>query len=238
MRSTYDEIDSVSPAASLQVLFLGTLAIIFGALVAAVVLPVWLPGLTTSLFGEARQVFWLLSRGTAMVGFILLWISMALGILITNRLAKLWPGGPAAFDLHQYTSLLGIGFGLFHALILLGDQYLRPSLFQILVPFANVNYRPVWVGMGQLAFYTWVLLVGSFYVRKQLGNKTWRLIHFVSFLTFALVMAHGILSGTDSSTGWAGLMYWAAGGTTLLLLFYRILTTVGVKRMRASDAKV
>jgi predicted ferric reductase len=238
MRSTYDEIDSVSPAASLQVLFLGTLAIIFGALVAAVVLPAWLPGLTTSLFGKARQVFWLLSRGTAMVGFILLWISMALGILITNRLAKLWPGGPAAFDLHQYTSLLGIGFGLFHALILLGDQYLRPSLFQILVPFANVNYRPVWVGMGQLAFYTWVLLVGSFYVRKQLGNKTWRLIHFVSFLTFALVMAHGILSGTDSSTGWAGLMYWAAGGTTLLLLFYRILTTVGVKRMRASDAKV
>ena len=106
------------------------------------------------------------------------------------------------------------------------------------MPFANVNYRPIWVGLGQVAFYTWVLLVGSFYVRKQLGNKTWRLVHFISFLTFALLMVHGVLSGTDSASVWAGLLYWVAGGSTLVLLFYRIMTTVGVNQKPIFRGKV
>ncbi len=45
-----------------------------------------------------------------------------------------------------------------------------------------------------------------------------------------LVLVHGILSGTDSHTVWAGALYWFAGGSLLLLLFYRIMVTVGVKK--------
>ena len=237
MTSTTNEIGSARPVASLQAVFLGTLAIILGTLTAAIVLPAWLPGLTSSLLGDAPKVYWYLSRGTALAGLVLLWMSMILGIMITNRLARIWPGGPAAFDLHQYASLLGLGFGLFHALILLGDHYLKPNFLQIMIPFANQNYRPGWVGLGQIAFYTWVMLVGSFYVRKQLGNQTWRLVHFVSFLTFVLVLVHGIFSGTDSSTAWTGLMYWLAGGSTLLLLFYRIMTTAGMKKPQPSKVQ-
>lgn len=224
------ELKTTNPVASLQVVLLGAMAIIAGTLLSAVVLPRWLPGLTASVLGDSPKMFWYLSRGSAMVGFMLLWMSMALGLIITNRIARLWPGGPVAFDLHQYVSLLGLGFGLFHGIILLGDHYINTTLLQVLVPFASQSYKPVFVGLGQVAFYTWVLLVGSFYIRKQLSGKTWRLIHFVSFLTFALVMAHGILSGTDSHTFWAVAMYWFAGGSLLLLLFYRIMVTVGVKK--------
>lgn len=237
MQSASSEIESTTPAASPQVVLLGSLAIIFGALTAVMVLPAWLPGLTTSLTGEAPKVFWYLSRGTALVGFILLWMSMVLGMMITNRLARIWPGGPVAFDLHQYVSLVGLGFGLFHPLILLGDHYLKPSLLELFIPFTVQQYHPFWVGLGQIAFYSWAIVVGSFYIRKQMGNKAWRFVHFSSFLTFVFVLMHGIFSGTDSTAAWVNLLYWTAAGSTLLLLFYRILNTVGMKKTALSRSR-
>jgi predicted ferric reductase len=225
------EIESSDPLASLQVILLGTMVIIVATSLAIISAPYWLPGMASSLVGEEPKAFWYLSRGSAMVGFVLLWMSMMFGLVITNRMARLWPGGPVAFDLHQFTSLLGLGFGLFHALILMGDRFMNANIYQLLVPFANRNYRPLWVGLGQVAFYAWLLLVGSFYVRKQIGPRTWRWIHFTSFLVFALVITHGLTSGTDSQTGWANGIYWAAGGSLLLLLFYRIMATVGGKNL-------
>lgn len=230
MANTSGEIVSLKPLASLKAISLGAMAILIGTMLSAVILPNWLPGLTSSLLGESPKAFWYLSRGSAMVAFILLWMSMAVGLVITNRMARVWPGGPAAFDLHQYVSLLGLGFGLFHALILLGDHFVNETLSQVLVPFANQSYEPVYVGLGQVAFYTWVLLVGSFYLRKQIGGKAWRWIHFASFLTFALVLVHGFLSGTDSGTVWASRLYWFAGSSLLFLLFYRIMATVGSRK--------
>lgn len=226
------EIETSEPLASLPVVLLGAVTIIAATLSSILSAPYWLPGMSSSLVGEAPKAFWYLSRGSAMVAFVLLWLSTAFGILITNRMARLWPGGPIAFDLHQFTSLLGMGFGLFHALILLGDRFINADIFQVLVPFASRNYRPVWVGLGQIAFYAWLLLIGSFYIRKQIGAGTWRWIHFASFLVFALVMVHGVTSGTDSHTIWANAIYWTAGGSFLLLLFYRIMATAGAKNPR------
>ena len=128
MSSTYEEIDSISPAASLRVVFLGTLATILGALAAVVVLPMWLPGLTTSLFGESPKVFWFLSRGTALAGFILLWISMGLGILITNRLARTLAWGTGRFRSAPVYKLAWAWFWPFSCLDLAGGSISSPQL--------------------------------------------------------------------------------------------------------------
>ena len=96
---------------------------------------------------------------------------MALGLGITNKMARLWPGAPATFAIHEYVSLLGMAFALFHALVLLGDHYINFTLAQVLMPFATVDYRPLWVGIGQLGFYLWVIVVISFYIRPIIGQK-------------------------------------------------------------------
>src|SRR5512132_2483555 len=112
-------------------------AVAAGVFAAVVALPPWLPGLSASLLGPEPKVYWYLSRSSAVAAYLLLWCSMATGLAISNRLARIWPGGPTAFDLHQYTSLLGLGFALFHALILMGDHYINYTLGQVLVPFAS-----------------------------------------------------------------------------------------------------
>jgi predicted ferric reductase len=218
-----DRLNELPPAMALPQFVGLLLAASVGAFAAVVVLPAWLPGLSASLLGEEPKAYWYLSRASALMAFVLLWLSMGLGLLTTSKLARAWPGGPMAFDLHQHTSLLGIAFALFHALILLGDRYTQYSLLQILVPFGSTVYRPLWVGLGQLGFYVMALVGFSFYARRSIGYRAWRLVHFASFLTFALALAHGVLSGTDSGSLVVRGLYWVAGGSVLFLSVYRVL---------------
>lgn len=218
-----DEIEFGEPAISLKNWLLIQLAIVVGTLSAAVILPTWLPGLSTSLLGTAPKAFWFLSRGSAYVAYGLLWLSMALGLIITNKIARVWPGGPTAFDLHQFTSLLGLAFALVHAMILMGDRFIDYTFFQVATPFASVNYKPFWVGWGQVGFYLWIVIAFSFYARSRIGTRSWRLIHFISFAAFLLVMIHGIASGTDAGTSWSQVIYWTSGASLLFLFIYRIL---------------
>ena len=222
-RTNENEYESSLSSQSVLVLFS---AMGLGALAAVLVLPNWLPGLAGSLTGAAPKAFWYLSRATAFVALGLLWASMMLGVGITNKMARLWPGAPAAFALHEYLSLLGLGFAAFHGLILLGDQYSHFSLLQVLIPFATSSYFPLWVGLGQLGFYAWAILVASFYVRKRIGQKTWRVLHYVSFLAYLGAMVHGLTGGTDSGLGWVQGFYWLTGGSFLFLFTYRMVNSL------------
>jgi predicted ferric reductase len=234
--SNYDteilELESKPPVITLQTFMLLLLSIVVGVFLAAVALPTWMPGLSASILGVQPKVFWYLSRGSALVAFMILWLSMALGLIITNKMARLWPGGPVAFDLHEYTSILGLFLALFHALILVGDAYINYSILQVLIPFASVNYHQFWVGIGQIGFYIWLLVVLSFYVRSRIGTRSWRLIHYASYLLMIMAMLHGITSGTDSSAPWAAWMYWFAGGSLLFLTIYRVFITIKAPAVR------
>jgi predicted ferric reductase len=198
------------------------MAIAVGLLIAIVLLPSWMPNLSFSLSGDEPKAYWYLSRATAFVSLSLLWISMALGLGITNKMARIWPGAPTAFAIHEYVSLLGLAFAMFHALVILGDKYINFTLLQLLVPFSTVEYKPVWVGLGQVGFYTWALVALSFYIRPVIGQKFWRLLHYLSFGMYFMGLFHGIFSGTDSSVAWAQQYYWFSGASLLFLFFSRI----------------
>ncbi len=203
------------------------------ALGAVWVLPTILPSLTQSLSGEQPKAYWYLSRASAFAAFILLWLSMVTGLLISNKLARAWPGGQTAFDLHQYTSLLSLAFVLFHAFILLGDRYIKYTVLQIVVPFDSVNYKQVWVGIGQVTFYVSLVVSLTFYVRRVITQTLWHMIHIVSYLLFITAIVHGVWSGTDSGTGWANMIYWVAVVSTLFFTVYRVIATATMQTSKA-----
>ena len=213
-------------------LFLVFLAVIWGVVLGLYLIPAALPGVAQSLTGEKPKVFWYLARASAIVAYLLLWLSMVLGVGVTNKLAIRWPGLAKTNELHQYISILGLSFGLFHGLILLGDQYTSFSLLQIILPFSTSSYRPFAVGLGQLAFYAWVVILISFYVRKKIGARVWRGIHYASYFTFLSVLVHALVSGTDAGTTGMQWLYWASGGILLFLTVYRILHEVQAARAK------
>jgi predicted ferric reductase len=227
------EDDFSESSINIQFFLILLLAMIVGLFMATLLLPKWLPNMATSLTGNDPKVYWYLSRGTAFISLSLLWISMALGLGMTNKMARLWPGAPASFAIHEYVSLLGLAFAIFHGSVLLGDHYINFTLAQIVMPFAAVGYRPLWVGIGQIGFYVWVIVALSFYIRQFIGQRTWRAIHYLSFIMYVMGLIHGLLSGTDSAANWAQQYYWISGGSLLFLLIYRIVASLADKRAKA-----
>lgn len=193
-----------------------------GGAVAVVLHPDWLSAWVNSIVAPEHKMFWYVTRASGFVALALLWLSMALGLLITNKLARAWPGGPTLNDLHEYASLLGLSFTALHALVLLGDQFTPYSITQVVVPFASTNYRPLWVGLGQLSLYTSLIVTISFYMRRWIGFRAWRTLHYLSFGTFVLAIAHSLFSGTDSTAVWARDLYWGAAVSVVGLVAYRI----------------
>lgn len=210
----------------LQTAILFLLAFSTGTLLAVILLPSVVPALNYSLAGESPKAYWYLSRASAYVALTLLWLSMALGLLITNKMARVWPGVPPTFAIHEYVSLLGIGFSIFHAFVLLGDHYIKFTFLQLLMPFSTVEYKPLEVGIGQTVLYVWLILVLSFYVKSKIGQKTWRSLHYISFLVYVFAVYHGVTSGSDTNTSWSQLYYYISGGSLIFLLIYRILITM------------
>ena len=210
-------------------------AMTVGLLAAVILLPAWLPNMALSLGGEYPKAYWYLARATAFVSMSLLWLSMALGLGITNKMARLWPGAPTTFAIHEYVSLLGLSFAVFHALVLLGDHYINFTLAQVLMPFSTHDYRPFWVDLGQVGVYLWAIVAVSFYVRQGIGQRTWRLLHYASFLIYMLAFIHGISSGTDSGSAWGQRYYWFTGGSLLFLLMTRIVGSTLDKLFQKSN---
>lgn len=226
---------------NIQFFLLVMLAMTLGLLGAIILLPTWMPNMASSLSGDNPQVYWYLSRATAFVSLSILWLSMALGLGITNKMARLWPGAPAAFAIHEYVSLLGLAFALFHALVLLGDHYINFTVAQIFMPFSTVDYRPLWVGVGQIGFYVWIIVALSFYIRSSIGQKAWRVIHYLSFAMYMMGLLHGLFGGTDSTANWAQWYYWISGGSLLFLLIHRIVNTIfekGTSRLKQTPRPV
>jgi predicted ferric reductase len=222
----------------IQSFLLILLAVVVGTLAAAMLLPTWMPNMANSLTGSNPKAFWYLSRGSAFVAMSLLWISMALGLSITNKMARTWPGAPAAFAIHEYVSLLGLSFAIFHALVLMGDHYINFKLAEILVPLTAVDYKPFLTGLGQASFYVWLLVALSFYVRKQIGPKTWRAIHYISFIVYCVALYHGISSGTDTKMAWAQNYYWISGGSLIFLTIYRIIVSMWARLSKPARRQV
>jgi predicted ferric reductase len=169
------------------------------------------------------SAYWYLSRGAGLVSYMLLSATTAWGLLVSTKLAKGLIAAPFAAGLHEFLSLTTLSFAAFHGLVLLGDRYINFNLINVIYPFA-ATYRPGWVGLGQVGFYLTAALVLSFYVRKNVGPKTWRVLHYLAFPIYGLVLVHGITSGTDSNALPVQVMYLATGAVIIFLVYYRLLT--------------
>jgi len=165
--------------------------------------------------------FWYLSRAAGFTAYLALFASMALGILITSRAAARTGRQQLVFDMHRLTAILALALSIFHVYVLLGDQYFSFSVWQLSLPFAS-PYRTLPSTLGIISLYAMGIVVASFYVRKYIGHRAWRVIHFVTFAMYGGVTLHGITAGTDTVQTWAKVIYLSTGLAVLALLAYRI----------------
>lgn len=181
------------------------------------------------------QAYWYMARAGGIVAYLLLWFGSLWGVLMSTKLAK----GLYVFGLHEFLPILAMLFAALHALVLLGDHYIGFDLLQLAIPF-TASYRPLWTGLGTLALYFGTALAASFYVRRWIGRRTWRTLHYATYGVFALALAHGLMAGTDSTLSLVHWMYIATGASLLFVTLVRIFSLnrgQSDKRVPASGAR-
>jgi DMSO/TMAO reductase YedYZ heme-binding membrane subunit len=97
----------------------------------------------------------------------------------------------------------------------------------LLIPFSG-PYKPLWVGVGILAFYLILLTTLSFYVRAWIGQKTWRRLHFLTFPLYGMASLHGLQAGTDS-----GILRTVYLGSAILIVFLTVYRVLAARSARA-----
>lgn len=181
----------------------------------------------SQLLTATDKHFWYLSRAGGVIAYALFWLAVVFGLLLSTRLGKYF-NAARVFALHQYLSLIAVGFAAFHAGILLADNYLNLHIWQILVPFGFQTDR-VGVALGQLGFWLLFICAFSFYIKKYIGQSAWRWLHFLTFTAYMLISIHVFMVGSDSRE--LPLLVFYAGSQTLvfLLISYRLVMMKQVK---------
>jgi predicted ferric reductase len=185
-------------------------------------------GATDLLTGTTS--FWYLSRATGFVAYLLLWGSVTWGLLLSTGTGRAWMRPPQLLDAHQFLSAGSAGFTCFHGLVLMGDRYVSFPLRAVVLPFGG-RYEPLLVAFGQIAAWLILLLIASFHVRRQIGGRVWRRLHYASFVAFWLAVAHGLLLGTEGTTVWANVLYFTTGSVVTFLTCYRVLASERVQAL-------
>jgi predicted ferric reductase len=189
---------------------------------AGIVLGATLPGVVSGvLAADPSSLPWLFERLFAFMAYIAVTLSVVYGLLLSTKLLDAIAHRPVNFTLHQDLAALGLGMAAIHGVLLGLDASMPFSLGQMLVPGA-APYAPLAVGVGQVSLYLMALVTASFYIRRYIGQRAWRTLHYVTFLAFAGSTAHGIAAGTDSGAPWAQWLYLASMTVVSFLLAYRI----------------
>ena len=166
--------------------------------------------------------FWLLARASGLTAYALLTASVLAGLVLKSRpFRSLKPA--AVTDTHRFLALLGLGAIALHGLTLLFDRTVHLSPVALLVPGAS-PYRPLPVGVGVLAAELMLVVYASFALRRRIGPKNWRRLHWATYAIFAAATVHGLASGTESAQPWALAVYLAAVGAVTGAVAWRALT--------------
>lgn len=167
------------------------------------------------------QLLWFASRGSGIVSLILLTAVTVLGLASVVRWGRPWWPRFLTADLHSNLALLSVVFVTVHIVSAILDPFTKLGITAATIPFAS-SYRPLWIGLGVISVYLFVAMVVTSLLRERIGQRTWRLVHWVAYAGWPLALLHGIGSGSDLGAPWMLAIQGACTAAVVAALLWRI----------------
>jgi sulfoxide reductase heme-binding subunit YedZ len=147
------------------------------------------------------SVYWYLTRASGAVALVLLTASMVIGIAAIARLRT--PGVPrfVVDGVHRTASLLAVVFLVVHIITAVLDSFVSISLLDAVIPFTG-SYRPLWLGLGAVAFDLMLAVAITSLIRDRMGQVAWRAVHWLSYAVWPVAVVHGFGTGSDVRQTW------------------------------------
>jgi predicted ferric reductase len=166
---------------------------------------------------------WYATRAAGLVSLLLLTVSVLLGILTVGRFAsQKWPRFLSQ-GLHRNISLLVLVFLILHVGTTVVDTYTSIPLTAAFIPFAS-SYKTAWLSLGAVALDLLIAVVATSLVRKHLGHRSWRRVHWLAYACWPVAVAHGVGIGTDRSATWVIVLSMACVLSVLAVATWRLVT--------------
>ncbi len=167
------------------------------------------------VLAAGMPVAWLIARAAGLVAFALLTVSVTLGLLMSTKILEP-KRQKALIGWHQTLTWTGLSMLILHGGAILLDPVMQFGVTAIVIP-GVAPWRPLTVAAGVVAGYLMLMLAVSFHLRRRIGSRRWRVLHYASFAAFFLALGHALHAGTDL-TATTGLIFAAVALAPVLWL--------------------
>ncbi len=175
------------------------------------------------LAAAGGRTLWYLTRSTGLVALLLLTGTVVLGVVASvGWTTERWPRFLSQ-GVHRNISLFCVGFVALHVVTTVSDGYVPIGFADAFLPFLT-PYRPLWVGLGALAFDLLLVVLVTSALRHRIGYDSWRFVHWLAYLCWPIAMFHGLGSGSDSSLPFALGLDAACAAAVLAAVAWRLAT--------------
>ena len=166
---------------------------------------------------------WLLTRSAGVGAYLMLYLSVAWGLLATTSLVTKRVSKQSSTAFHGFVASAGLMLVALHLVGLLFDRFVRFDALDLLIPY-RATYRPFALTLGIAGLYAMVIVLTTSWTRKHMRPAVWRAIHLAAVPAFAMSLLHGVLAGSDSARAGLTILYWTTGLSVLFLVIVRGLT--------------
>jgi methionine sulfoxide reductase heme-binding subunit len=144
---------------------------------------------------------------TGVISLVLITAVVVLGVGVSRK-GRL-PGLPARYaprsryaglNLHQNLSLLAVVFLALHILAAVSGPFGGLPLVVIVIPFA-AGRSSLWLGLGTIASDLMAALVVTSLLRRHLGRRAWRAVHWLAYACWPAALAHSVGTGMGLRAG-------------------------------------
>ena len=143
---------------------------------------------------------WYTTRATGLVSLILFTVVVSLGTLVANRVGGATVGRFELSELHRTISVIAMVFLGVHVATTVLDSFVSTGVIAVFVPLTS-SYRRWAVGLGAVAVDLMIAIWVTSLVKLRIANRSWRFIHWFSWLAYAIAIVHALLAGTDARHG-------------------------------------
>ncbi len=146
---------------------------------------------------HGTTALWYLTRATGLVSLILLSATLVLGIVSSvGWTSERWPRFLSQ-TVHRNLSLFCVALVVVHVVTTVADGYVPIGIADAVIPFRS-PYRPIWVGLGAFGFDLLLTVAVTSGLRRRIGVRAWRGVHWLAYACWPIALVHGLGSGSDT----------------------------------------
>jgi sulfoxide reductase heme-binding subunit YedZ len=144
----------------------------------------------------AQDSLHLVAATIGFVSYAALWAGTLWGTVLRSGWATSRLRHQTVHGIHMHVILFGLMLGIVHGLVQMAAPYGKVRAIDVVVPFID-RADPIGVGFGVVAIELMIATALSVLIQRRLGYARWRALHSLGYLSFTMVAAHILISGTE-----------------------------------------